>query len=93
MRGTYAHELRTNGVVGRVQQMNPKSIKANCRKHDKCVCWVSLKPPEDNEDGMVLLREELLEWIAAGHDRDMSPAAHADMARELKISHGMKVKA
>ena len=93
---TYIHAKGTSNVVGRLQQLNTRSLKATCKvpSHGSCVCWVSLKPDraEAGHSGtdMNRLRDQLMEWLARG--ASSSEDQHFAAARDLKIAAGMKVR-
>ncbi len=87
------HEIASDRAIGRLHQLNPMSLKATCRwaSHGgKCGCWVTLKAPEDTDDGVARLRVELQEWLACGARANR--AEHAEQAKTLKLAHGMRVR-
>ena len=90
--GVQFKEVATNKVVGRIHQMNPKSLRATCKwdGHGKCLCWVSLKPPEDNEDGMARLRVDFEQWLADG--KHSTEGQHHASSVALRRHYGMKIK-
>ena len=67
-------------------------MKATCKKHAKCICWVNFKDKEGEslEETRGTLREAELEWLA--HATDYDAKQHLDAAREVKIAFGMKPK-
>ncbi|CAE7251721.1 unnamed protein product [Symbiodinium natans] len=58
-----------------------ESLRAVCRKHKKCECWISNTHHSDL----------LLQWLRVAHKE--SPDSHARLSLELRRSIGMKVRA
>lgn len=69
-----AVKLLVNGINGQ------ESLKATCKQHKKCSCWISSSRNADL----------LFQWLADG--RDLSADDHQNSAKQLKLSIGMKVK-
>jgi hypothetical protein len=61
------------------------SLKATCRQHKQCSCWLSC------EGRLVTGKQSLVEWLASGLD-SYAGEHHAESQR-LKLRFGMKVKA
>ena len=60
-------------------------LKATCKAHTKCFCWVSC-PIDKRLDVLVALTKWIAESEAHGPDK------HYDKSVELKRSFGMKVR-
>lgn len=62
------------------------SLKATCKSHKSCVCWVSHSSEERRQN----ILASLVTWLSEG--RDATAAAHKESSKEVKRSHGMKVR-
>ena len=78
---------KTAGVIHPMEG-NEKNLKATCRVHKDCVCWIKLRG-DRSVGGHRLLRDEV-EWLsnAWSHNRQ----DHQQMAFNLKVRHGLKPK-
>lgn len=81
--------LRESGQdIGVLHQLGLNQLKATCkRKSHKgrrpCVCWLS------NVTDLQKAERDLVRWLAAGEG---SADDHADIARDLKLTYGMRVR-
>ena len=88
--GTYIHSVETKQVVGRVQQLNPISLKAQCKSHKpNCICWITVKV-DKSKLSVLEAEHRLQEWIALG--MASSAKEHRDMSDDIKRDCGMNVK-
>ena len=62
------------------------SLKATCRRHKDCVCWVST-----TVDSRQAVMVELLAWLRQGVDVT-NKIQHEDLANEVKRWFGMRVR-
>ena len=80
----YFTELATKKPVGILHQISPSSVKATCRSHPKCVCWLS------RITDVLTTESDLVGWLHAG--LSSSAAGHSALARNLKIQYGMRIR-
>ena len=82
--------------VGRIHEMGAgSSLKATCRVHQDCVCWVSLTHRSDDlGDKRLRLAADLREWLASAlpGQPHAQKCQHQERARTLKQSWGMRVR-
>ena len=60
-------------------------LKATCRRHAQCVCWVNIAPNK-----RINLLASLMRWLAEGPG--LSEDAHYLSCVALKVSFGVKVR-
>ena len=75
-----------NQPLGVLHRVNDQGLKLTCKKHPKCVCWVSFRNHDKDETAM-----KLFQWLSDGLAG--TAAQHEDMARDLKIALGMRIRA
>ena len=81
---TWIYKVGSSGrECGRLHSVNADSLKATCRQHTGCVCW--LRSATGQQD---LLKPNLMEWLAWGYFESF--ADHQKRSNELKLFHGMK---
>jgi hypothetical protein len=68
---------------GCVHAIGAGSMKATCRVHSKCICWLS------NVVDVTKTESDLVSWLADPGD---SRSAHQLSAYELKAAYGMNVR-
>ena len=68
--------------LGRINLKTIGGTKATCARHPKCLCWISASIDED------VAVHGFVEWLSM----KVSAAEHTSLGRELKRSHGMKVR-
>ena len=61
--------------------------KVKCKTHKDCGLWLNLSRARSLSHALV----DCYTWIAQG--RECSAQQHADAAREVKLKHGMAVRA
>ena len=66
---------------------NGTNIRATCRRHKRCVCWVQV-PMNFGAVPPTAVLHDLVEWIGAGRFTDA--AAHKDLGDAAKRKYGMK---
>ena len=69
--------------LGRLHNIGPDGLKATCRRHHQCACW--LTKPTDKERAL----GDLVEWVARASDDSQ---AHSQAAFDVKVKHGMKLR-
>lgn len=77
-------ELEGAAEVGLFHQVGPRSLKATCRKHKSCVCWLS------KVTDLAVAERDLAEWLSKGGS--VSRGEHDDLSRAIKIRYGMRVR-
>ena len=84
-RGLTFWSLDSGKQLGAIHQLGPDQLKMTCqRRHGpgKCVCW--LGRVSDYEKAT----KDLVQWLVHGG----SKPEHADAAKALKLSYGMKLR-
>lgn len=69
---------------GKIHVAKEETLTATCRSHKRCTCWFSKVAVISGGE------RALVEWFA--HGRTTTMEQHQDLARELKIQHGMRVR-
>jgi hypothetical protein len=80
-RGSNAFFTPEGQSLGNVHHIGTHGVKATCRRHKRCCCWLSktMDPPQALDD--------LVEWLARVSDDSHT---HLQAARAIKVKHGMK---
>lgn len=68
--------------LGFLHRIGTQGVKATCRRHKLCVCWLT-KTAGDPEQAL----DDLVEWLARVSDNSHT---HLQAARAVKVKHGMK---
>lgn len=72
-------------LVGRAHLMGGgKSIKAQCKLHKSCQCWLSCAGRID--EGL----EDVASWFV--HGKTSTAEEHVSLARDIKVKYGMKLR-
>ena len=74
--------------VGQIHAVGENGLKATCRKHSKCACWVSI--PRGSELTMGDVEVELIAWIAIG--LECSNELHQQTSQEIRVKAGMRIR-
>ena len=74
----------TDQLVGLFHQMSLRSLKATCKMHPRCVCWLS------GVTDVFATERDLVEWLAAASTT--TAVAHLASATLLKRRYGMRVR-
>ena len=72
---------------GIIREVAP-GVKAMCRVHARCSCWVTKAGPSMSSD---MLKEDLIGWLA--RSVASSSEQHAKDAYDIKVKHGMRPRA
>ena len=75
----YFFRIAAGKEVGYLRAVRP-GIKAICRSHNKCSCWISKAPAGSRAE------EDIVAWLA----EDTSARGHEESSFALKVKHGMK---
>jgi hypothetical protein len=95
----YFHLVAPPGeLVGRLHHLGATNLKATCRRHDHCVCVVSLPPPGSAREAAVGhavtladVERDLIRWLDCGVDQ--SALQHSAASRTIKADvYHMRVR-
>ena len=78
------------GFVGTMHNMGPYSLKATCKQHRSCTCWVTLRGPRTNKEEFDSLEMDLICWLA--HGLTDAAAEHRSRSVEVRRTKGMAVR-
>jgi hypothetical protein len=80
----FEFESLDGSSLGRLFHVGPRSVKAVCAKHKKCVCWLSLK-----EKTVADAELDLVKWLV---DHAGGPDVHEERSKSLKHAYGMRLR-
>ena len=76
-------------VIGVLERVNSQGIKATCRRHRRCVCWLNFRHSSRTLDDA---ESDLAAWLLSGtKDGATIARGHQVEAAKLKREWGMRV--
>jgi len=73
--------------LGNLRRIRALNLKALCRRHKSCVCWVTCRASAEE----ATLEKDLVKWLAVG--ATVSANEHAASAHNIKVQYGMRPRA
>jgi len=70
--------------LGVLHQVGPAGLKATCKLHRRCVCWLTSVPDVN------VAEADLVRWFAGG--QSASSMQHQEEAARIKTAYGMRVR-
>ena len=90
-REPWRYVKRTDGNTqgGTLHAIGSDGLKATCKIHPKCACWITLRALEQAEV-RIAVEAELIDWLAKGIDATAD--SHRDQSAQIRMARGMRVR-